>query len=174
MSPPTDRTHNLGLVSIPKHALHHYVDPSNPQKCNHIKRLSSGVKSILYNNRATARVFIGWYLLSIRVQTHRWRHCVVLLACVIKVHSSNRCCRQSFLKLAGPPQSKKVQSSYKSPESIVYLSKYLTGLNKLEEDSEWFEKLSNSVWKFLSDVEWQLNAMFKVYWFKQFSRWNKG
>ncbi len=50
-----------------------------------------------------------------------------------------------FFKLAGPQQSKKVQLNYKSTmrnntPSIVHLSKHLTGLNKLEEDRELFEK----------------------------------
>ncbi len=72
------------------------------------------------------------------------------LARVIRAHSPNQCCRQSFSKPAKTQQNKKVQLNYKytvrdDPPSIVHLSKHLTRRNKLEVDSEWFEKLSKSV-----------------------------
>ena len=73
---------------------------------------------VLYNNRATARVVIGWCLSSIREQTHRWRHCVVWLTRVIRVHSPNQFCRQSFSKLAGPQQNKKITIRLYSPYNV--------------------------------------------------------
>ncbi len=107
------------------------------------------VGSYLYKNRATATIVIGKWLSSIKVQKYRWCHYVVWLARVIRIHIASKCCRQKgFQNSRGHNKKKNVQLNLKSKvrnnsPNNVQISRHLTGLKKLEVDSDWFKNVES-------------------------------